>query len=74
MRKARNYVKLKEVLAYSLGPIPWSLATLDGNVSKTVKSKLLDAIENTVDDPTGDAFPNNCVRVHVFDVICKQRV
>jgi hypothetical protein len=68
----KREITLKEVLAYSLGPIPWSLATLDGNVSKTVKSKLLDAIENTVDDPTVDALPNNCVRVFVGMVIIQQ--
>ncbi|CAB4001853.1 Hypothetical predicted protein [Paramuricea clavata] len=68
----KREITLKEVLAYSLGPIPWSLATLDGNVSKTVKSKLLDAIENTVDDPTVDALPNNCVRVFDGMVIIQQ--
>ena len=55
-----------------MGPIPWSLATLDGNVSKTVKSKLLDALENTVDDPTVDALPSDCVRVFDGIVIIQQ--
>jgi hypothetical protein len=41
---------LREILTYSLGPIPWSLATADGSFVKTVKSKLLDAIENDVED------------------------
>ena len=41
-------------------------------MSKTVKSKLLDAIENTVDDPTVDALPNNCVRVFDGMVIIQQ--
>lgn len=33
----KREVTLKEVLKYSLGSIPWSLATWDDNVSKTVK-------------------------------------
>ena len=68
----KREITLKEVLTYSLGPIPWSLATLDGNVSKTVKSKLLDALENAVDDPTVDALPSDCVRVFDGMVIIQQ--
>lgn len=41
----KREVSLKEVLIFSLGPIPWSLATSDGGFVKTVKSKLLEAIE-----------------------------
>eukprot|EP00794_Sanderia_malayensis_P002872 gene2872-3322_t len=36
---------MKEVLWYSLGPIPWSLALPDGGLVKTVKSKLLNVVE-----------------------------
>ena len=37
----RQEVSMKEVLSYSLSPIPWSLALPDGVLVKTVKSKLL---------------------------------
>jgi hypothetical protein len=37
---------LKEVLQYSLRPFPLSLATLEGNLVKSTKSKLLNIIEN----------------------------
>ena len=47
----KREVSLRDVLTYSLGPIPWSLATADGSLAKTNKAKLLDAIENETDDP-----------------------
>ena len=65
-------VKLKEVLTYSLGPIPWSLATADGSFVKSVKSKLLDAIEKEVDNPVLDALPLDCVRVFDGMVMIQQ--
>ena len=34
-----------EVLSHSLGPVPWSLATTDGNLAETQKSKLTEALE-----------------------------
>ena len=34
-------ISMNEVLQYSLGPIAWSLATPDGSIFKSVKSKLL---------------------------------
>ena len=37
-----------EVLSHSLGPIPWSLATTDGNLAKTQKLKLAEALEKKV--------------------------
>jgi len=36
---------LHEVLSYILGPIPWSIASLDGGLTKTVKSVLQKIIE-----------------------------
>ena len=33
-------LNLKEVLSHPLGPLPWALASLDGNVRKTCKSSL----------------------------------
>ena len=68
----KREISLKEVLTYSLGPIPWSLATADGSFSKTVKSKLLDAIEKDVDNPMVNELPNNCARVFDGMVIIQQ--
>ena len=39
---------LRRVLSYELGPVPWAIATVDGNPVKTAKSKLLDIVENGV--------------------------
>jgi hypothetical protein len=48
---ARNRnLDLKEVLQYSLRPFPLSLATLEGNLVKSTKSKLLSIIENEVQE------------------------
>lgn len=46
---------LQEVFQYSLGPFPWSLASVDGSLCKTVKSKLLETLIEGVkptDPPT----------------------
>lgn len=45
--KSRN-LELREVLQYSLRPFPLSLATLEGNLVKSTKSKLLSIIESEV--------------------------
>ena len=70
--RGKRDVSLQEVLAYSLGPIPWSLATTDGGLVKTVKSKLLDSLEKDVPDPLLDTFPENCVQVFDGMVIIQQ--
>ena len=36
---------MKTVLQYSLGPLPWALATPDGNLAKTNKAKLMHLLE-----------------------------
>eukprot|EP00794_Sanderia_malayensis_P020891 gene20891-22942_t len=46
----RRHLDMKEVLRYSLRPYPLSLATNEGGLVKTVKSKLLAAIEAEVPD------------------------
>ena len=38
---------LREVFKYSLGPLPWSLASADGSLCKTVKSKLQESLESS---------------------------
>lgn len=65
-------VSLRAVLKYSLGPIPWSMATADGAFAKTVKSKLLDAVEKDVADPFVAQLPDNCVRIFDGMVIIQQ--
>ena len=47
--KNRN-LDMKDVLQYSLRPFPLSLATLEGNLVKSTKSKLLNIIENEVQE------------------------
>ena len=42
--KNRPGLSLQQVLCYSLSPIPWSIGLPDGNLVKTVKSKLLSKI------------------------------
>ena len=56
-------VSLREVITYSLGPLPWSLATADGGYVKAVKSKLLDSVEKDVEDSMVDSLLVACVRV-----------
>ena len=56
---------MREMLTYSLGPLPWSLATADRGYVKAVKSKLLDSVEKDVEDPMVDSLPVYCV--WVFD-------
>ena len=68
---SKRNVSLKEVLTYSLGRIPLSLATADGGFVKSVKSKLLDTIEKDVEN-LFDALPVDCVRVFDGMVIIQQ--
>ena len=61
--KSRN-LNIEDVLKYSLRPFPSSLATLEGDLIKTQKSKLLQAVENEADSPTVTGLPdgyNACV-------------
>ena len=68
----KSNISLKEVLKYSLGAIPWSLATAEGSFVKTPKSKLLDAIENNAHDPLVTALPGRSVGVFDGMVLLKQ--
>ena len=45
--QAREF-NLQDVLSHELGPLPYSLATLDGGLMKTSKSKLLPLLEKDV--------------------------
>ena len=53
---------LREVFKYSLGPLPWSLASTDGSLCKTVKSKLLESLSEGV-EPAEDVPPTTALIV-----------
>lgn len=48
-------LKMQDVMSYSLGPLPWPLATPDGQLRKTNKSSL--AISLQKDVPTAEYMP-----------------
>lgn len=52
---------MRGVLEYSLGPVPRSLATIDGGMVKTQKSKLLDILEE------GSTIDNLDSQIWIFD-------
>ena len=54
---------MKEVLQYSLRPFPLPLATSDGNLVKTAKSKLLHLIENRTTDHLVDRIEGDKVLI-----------
>ena len=56
---------LRQVLKYSLGPVPWSFATQDGQLAKTTKSILLHLLEKDV--PPVEAVP--CDVVWIVDAM-----
>ena len=45
--QSRN-IKLEDVLAHPLGPIPWSLTTSDGSLRKTNKTSIAKAITQRI--------------------------
>ena len=45
IREIRKELEIREILKYSLGTLPWALATGDGGVQKTTKSQLLKCLE-----------------------------
>ena len=56
---------MHQVLSHCLGPVHWSLATTDGTLAKTQKSKLAEALEKEV--PPEDKDPESVV--WVFDAM-----
>ncbi len=64
-------IDLEEVLSYSLGSFPLSLATPTGGLVKTAKSKLLEIIENEAGNPEVDihSFHNNALIVDAMAVL-----
>ena len=63
-------ILMREVLKYSLGPLPWSFALPDGGLVKTDKSKLLAAVENDI--PPLFVLPDICASVVDGMVIIRQ--
>ena len=41
----KELVSIRELLKYSLGSLPWALATADGGLQKTTKSQLLKGLK-----------------------------
>ena len=64
--REKRGISIKELLKYSLGPIAWSLATPQGNIFKSVKSKLLKALEEKI--TFVDHVPQESARV--YDGMC----
>ena len=50
----KSKLQMEEVLKYSLRPFPCSLATNEGDLVKTVKSKLVSTVEGEVTDASVD--------------------
>ena len=57
----RQEISMREVLKYSLVPLPWSFTLPDSGLVKISKSKLLAAVENDI--PPISALPDNCASV-----------
>jgi hypothetical protein len=65
--KSRN-LQMDEVLKYSLRPFPSSLATSEGDLVKTAKSKLLHKIEEEVPDASVD-LPSVENKAYILDAM-----
>ena len=62
----KRSISTRELLKYSLGPIAWSLATPEGSIYKSVKSKLLNELEDRI--PVRSAIPQKNARI--YDGMC----
>ena len=60
---------MRDVLKHSLGPLPWSLAAVDGSYAKTTKSKLAELIEKGNDALGGE--PDAAVWILDAMAICQ---
>ena len=57
----KREISIREVLPHSLGPVAWSLATPEERIYKSVKSKLLNALEERI--KTVDKIPCKSARI-----------
>ena len=57
----KRKINLKVVFCYPLGPVPWTLATSNGELMKTSKSKIMHELEKGV--TTVDRVPISCVPI-----------
>ncbi len=59
---------IKDVLRYEIGPMPWSLASVDGSLVKTNKAKLMECMEkNTL--PVEQIPPNAAVIIDAMAIL-----
>ena len=58
----RRSMDLSEVFQYSLGPLPWLLASVDGSLGKTNKSKFLESLTKDI-EPVEDVPPTSAIIV-----------
>ena len=65
-KKKKRSISTRELLKYSLDPIAWSLATPEGSIYKSVKSKLLNELEDRI--PVLSAIPPKNARI--YDGMC----
>ena len=54
-------IDVRELLQYSLGPLPWSLATTEGFPRKTNKAALATPLQKDV--PLADGLPQNSAAI-----------
>lgn len=59
-------ISLSDVLKFSLGPVAWSLANVDGTIFKTVKSRLFDEIEKDLKHTTESVSSG----IYIYDRMC----
>ena len=54
-------ISLKDVLTYELGPLPWSLVSADGSLSKTAKSSLHSLLEHGLEPMTNHPHADSII-------------
>lgn len=54
-------INIKDMLCYSHGPLPWSLATSDGSLHKAKKAALTTGIKKNV--PLADVVPSHSATI-----------
>ena len=57
LMQQNRMVDLKDVFCYPLGPVPWALATSNGELMKTSKSQLMYELEKGVTTTVSVSYP-----------------